>query len=111
MEPAVGFEPTTDGLQNRCSTTELNWRLNRREYYALLKRAGKQFRRSLKTVDRRLATRRRTEPWHFWLKHKALEVSANLSAPEIIALEITDDLEAALEQFATIAEDLKTPKW
>ena len=25
MEPAVGFEPTTDGLQNRCSTTELNW--------------------------------------------------------------------------------------
>jgi hypothetical protein len=27
MEPAVGFEPTTDGLQNRCSTTELSWRL------------------------------------------------------------------------------------
>ena len=26
MEPAVGFEPTTDGLQNRCSTTELSWR-------------------------------------------------------------------------------------
>jgi integrase len=25
MEPAVGFEPTTDGLQNRCSTTELSW--------------------------------------------------------------------------------------
>ena len=25
VEPAVGFEPTTDGLQNRCSTTELNW--------------------------------------------------------------------------------------
>jgi hypothetical protein len=26
MEPVVGVEPTTDGLQNRCSTTELNWR-------------------------------------------------------------------------------------
>ena len=25
LEPAVGFEPTTDGLQNRCSTTELCW--------------------------------------------------------------------------------------
>src|ERR1044071_8277031 len=25
MEPVVGLEPTTDGLQNRCSTTELNW--------------------------------------------------------------------------------------
>ena len=24
MEPAVGVEPTTDGLQNRCSTTELS---------------------------------------------------------------------------------------
>src|SRR5260221_13977234 len=31
MEPVVGFEPTTDGLQNRCSTTELNWR--RRAYF------------------------------------------------------------------------------
>jgi hypothetical protein len=27
MEPVVGLEPTTDGLQNRCSTTELNWLL------------------------------------------------------------------------------------
>ena len=27
MEPAVGVEPTTDGLQNRCSTTELSWPL------------------------------------------------------------------------------------
>ena len=43
----------------------------------------------------------------FWLKDDALEESANLPAPEIIAQEITDDLEAALEQFAAIAEDLK----
>jgi type I restriction enzyme M protein len=43
----------------------------------------------------------------FWLKDEALEDSANLPAPEIIAAEITEDLEAALEQFATIAEDLK----
>ncbi len=44
----------------------------------------------------------------FWLKDDALEDSANLPAPEIIAAEITEDLEAALEQFATIAEDLKS---
>ena len=25
VEPVVGIEPTTDGLQNRCSTAELNW--------------------------------------------------------------------------------------
>jgi type I restriction enzyme M protein len=43
----------------------------------------------------------------FWLKDEALEDSANLPAPGIIAQEITDDLEAALDQFATIAEDLK----
>ena len=43
----------------------------------------------------------------FWLKDDALEESANLPAPEIIAADITADLEAALEQFATIAEDLK----
>ena len=43
----------------------------------------------------------------FWLKDDALEDSANLPAPHIIAEEITADLEAALEQFAEIAEDLK----
>ena len=43
----------------------------------------------------------------FWLKDDALEESANLPAPGIIAQEIMDDLAAALEQFAAIAEDLK----
>ena len=46
----------------------------------------------------------------FWLKDDALEESANLPAPEVIAADITADLEAALEQFATIAEDLKRPE-
>jgi hypothetical protein len=27
MEPAVGIEPTTGGLRNRCSTSELRWRV------------------------------------------------------------------------------------
>jgi type I restriction enzyme M protein len=43
----------------------------------------------------------------FWLKDDALEESANLPAPEVIAQEISDDLEAALEQFSTITEDMK----
>jgi type I restriction enzyme M protein len=42
----------------------------------------------------------------FWPKDDALEESANLSAPEIIDQDIIDDLEAALEQFATIVEVL-----
>jgi type I restriction enzyme M protein len=43
----------------------------------------------------------------FWLKDELLEDSANLPDPGVLAMEITEDLEAALEQFATIAEDLK----
>jgi type I restriction enzyme M protein len=43
----------------------------------------------------------------FWLKDESLEESANLPEPDVIAAEIAEDLEAALEQFATIAEDLK----
>jgi type I restriction enzyme M protein len=42
----------------------------------------------------------------FWLKDDSLEDSANLPAPDIIAAEIVEDLEAALAQFAEIASDL-----
>ena len=42
----------------------------------------------------------------FWLKDEALANSDNLPAPEIIAQEIVDDLEAALEQFRLIAGEL-----
>jgi type I restriction enzyme M protein len=44
----------------------------------------------------------------FWLKDESLEDSANLPAPDIIAAEIVEDLQAALEQFAEIAADLGT---
>ncbi len=40
----------------------------------------------------------------FWLRDKSLEDSANLPAPDILALEIVEDLEAALDQFSQIAE-------
>lgn len=43
----------------------------------------------------------------FWLKDESLEESANLPAPGVIAQDIMEDLQAALQQFATIAEDLK----
>jgi type I restriction enzyme M protein len=38
---------------------------------------------------------------------ESLEDSANLPDPDVVALEIAEELEAALEQFAQIAEDLK----
>lgn len=43
----------------------------------------------------------------FWLKDESLEDSANLPDPDAIAAEITEDLQAALDQFAQIAGDLK----
>jgi len=42
----------------------------------------------------------------FWLKDKSLEDSENLPDPGILAQEIVVDLEAALEQFRAISEDL-----
>jgi hypothetical protein len=48
-----------------------------------------------------------TQSRHLWLKDESLKVSANLPDPGVLALEITEDLEAALAQFAEIAADLK----
>src|SRR5258706_7329551 len=42
----------------------------------------------------------------FWLRDESLADSDNLPPPEVIAQEIVDDLEAALEQFRLIAGDL-----
>jgi len=41
----------------------------------------------------------------FWLKDDSLEDSANLPDPDVIAQEIVEDLEAALDQFKTILAD------
>jgi type I restriction enzyme M protein len=42
----------------------------------------------------------------FWLRDQSLEDSAGLPHPDILAAEIVEDLEAALEQFRQIAEDV-----
>lgn len=46
----------------------------------------------------------------FWLKDESLEASDNLPDPDVIALEIVEDLEAALEQFREIVGDLGISK-
>ena len=40
----------------------------------------------------------------FWLRDESLEETANLPEPDVLAVEIVEDLEA--EQFRLIAEDL-----
>jgi type I restriction enzyme M protein len=42
----------------------------------------------------------------FWLRDEALEDSANLPNPDVLALEIVEDLKAALAQFESIEEAL-----
>lgn len=46
----------------------------------------------------------------FWLKDESLEDSASLPDPDVIAAEIVEDLQAALDEFALIAADLKSSK-
>ena len=44
----------------------------------------------------------------FWLRDEPLEDSANLPSPDVLALEIVEDLKAALSQFESIEEELDT---
>jgi type I restriction enzyme M protein len=43
----------------------------------------------------------------FWLKDESLEDSENLPSPDILARDIAENLESALEQFSGIYEDLR----
>ena len=43
----------------------------------------------------------------FWLKDKSLEDSDNLPEPDVLAQEITDDLQAAIDQFTIVLNGLK----
>ncbi|MDD3179241.1 MAG: class I SAM-dependent DNA methyltransferase [Opitutaceae bacterium] len=54
-----------------------------------------------------LSKRDKTNLDIFWLKDESLEESANLPPPDVIAEEIVQDLESALEQFREIESELK----
>ncbi len=43
-----------------------------------------------------------------WLKDKSLEDSENLPEPDVLARDIAENLESALEQFSSIYENLKS---
>ena len=64
-------------------------------------RLGKQFRLRLE-----LLKRDKVSLDLFWIKDKSLTDTDALPAPEILATEIADDLEAALEQFTKIVAQL-----
>jgi type I restriction enzyme M protein len=43
----------------------------------------------------------------FWLRDDSLEDTSSLPHPDVLALEMIEDLEAALEQLREIAEDVE----
>jgi type I restriction enzyme M protein len=53
-----------------------------------------------------LVRRDRTSLDIFWIRDESLEDSGNLPEPGVLAAEIVEDLQAALDQFALIATDL-----
>ena len=57
-----------------------------------------------------LTSRDKTNLDIFWLKDESLEDFENLPEPEILATEIAENLEAALEQFQSIVESLQKQK-
>src|SRR5262249_36339324 len=54
-----------------------------------------------------LTARDKTSLDMIWLRDESLEDSDNLPAPEVIAAEIVEDLQAALDRFAEIASSLR----
>ena len=47
----------------------------------------------------------------FWLRDESLEDAANLPAPDILAMEIADDLQAALDEFLSVSRALSEPAY
>ena len=71
---------------------------------ARAKRKDSERFRSFATKD--LIARDKTNLDIFWLKDDSLEDASNLPPPDVIAAEIIENLEAALEQFRGVAEEL-----
>lgn len=55
-----------------------------------------------------LVARDKTNLDIFWLKDESLEDTENLPPPDVLAAEIVEQLEAALEEFRTVEEKLAT---
>jgi type I restriction enzyme M protein len=57
-----------------------------------------------------LTQRDKTNLDMFWLKDESLEDTENLPAPDVLATEIAENLQSALEQFNSIIEELQENK-
>ena len=70
-------------------------------------KAGQERRSAIKSfMNDELISRDKVSLDIFWLRDESLEDSDNLPEPSFLSKEIVEDLEAALEQFRQVAEDL-----
>lgn len=83
------------------------------EFIKLYKAGGRSKRRESKAHERwksftygEIIARDKTNLDIFWLKDDSLEDTENLPAPEVLAQEIVEQLEAALEEFRRVEEVL-----
>ncbi len=77
-------------------------------YHAENRHARKETERFKPFLHEELLQRDKVSLDIFWLKDESLEDSENLPEPKILAQEIMDNLESALEQFSGITEELET---
>ena len=83
------------------------------EFIECYKAEDRSKRRESKKIDRwksftydELIARDKTNLDIFWLNDESLEDTENLPAPEVLAQEIVEQLEAALEEFRSVEEVL-----
>jgi type I restriction enzyme M protein len=83
------------------------------EFIECYKAEDRSKRRESKKIDRwksftydELIARDKTNLDIFWLRDEDLEDTENLPAPEVLAQEIVEQLEAALEEFRSVEEVL-----
>jgi type I restriction enzyme M protein len=93
--------------QNRLALSDFE------EFIECYKAEDRSKRRESKKIDRwksftydELIARDKTNLDIFWLKDESLEDTENLPAPEVLAQEIVEQLEAALEEFRSVEEVL-----
>jgi type I restriction enzyme M protein len=78
---------------------------NRHERQAIWPEENPEGRWRMYTYDELMA-RDKVNMDIFWLRDESLEETANLPDPDVLAAEIVEDLQAALEQFESIYEEL-----
>jgi len=102
--------------QRTYSWQEPQLRLNRADLGDFVRRYSPSDRQERTETDRfrafgyvELVARDKASLDNFWLRDESLKDTDNLPPPEVIAAEIVEDLQTALDRFAAVASSLNGP--